>query len=185
MSLSLVLFRRCIHDKYCGYFDIEHPKLSNRQRRGNILEHGNGLQHPILHAKAVKQLTAKQDFAADNQDGSDLGSCKQDVDSPTDQLPASAWSHTDHGPQTFFSLCHERSAGHANVVHNFACNKHPSKWKANLTEDDALLCALDRIFDNTNLFSINGEGCGGIRLETIALLTRRVKVSEPEQPPAT
>ena len=85
----------------------------------------------------------------------------------------------------FFDLIDRRynKEGSCNII--FTSNKHPSKWKANFNEDDALLCALDRIFDDAIVFNIKGEGYRGKRLETLALQTSRVKAPEPEQPPAT
>ena len=81
----------------------------------------------------------------------------------------------------FFDLIDRRynKEGSCNII--FTSNKHPSKWKANFNEDDALLCALDRIFDDAIVFNIKGEGYRGKRLETLALQTSRVKAPEPEQ----
>ena len=85
----------------------------------------------------------------------------------------------------FFDLIARRynKEGSCNII--FTSNKLPSKWKANFNEDDALLCALDRIFDDAIVFNIKGEGYRGKRLETLALQTSRVKAPEPEQPPTT
>ena len=81
----------------------------------------------------------------------------------------------------FFDLIDRRynKEGNCNII--FTSNKHPSKWKANFNEDDALLCALDRIFDDAIVFNIKGEGYRGKRLETLALQTSRVKTPDPEQ----
>ena len=81
----------------------------------------------------------------------------------------------------FFDLIDRRynKEGSCNII--FTSNKHPSKWKANFNEDDALLCALDRIFDDAIVFNIKSEGYRGKRLETLALQTSRVKSPEPEQ----
>ena len=78
--------------------DIEHPKPSDGKRSGDILEHGNGLQDPLPLSKSMKHPAAKQNLGADDQDGSDPGSRKQDVDPLADQLPPSAGSRIDHGP---------------------------------------------------------------------------------------
>ena len=85
----------------------------------------------------------------------------------------------------FFDLIDRRynKEGNFNIV--FTSNKHPSHWRTNFNEDDALLCALDRIFDDAIVFNIKGEGYRGKRLETLALQTSRVKAPEPEQPQAT
>lgn len=83
----------------------------------------------------------------------------------------------------FFDLIDRRynKEGVFNIV--FTSNKHPSHWRANFNEDDTLLCALDRIFDDATIFNIKGESFRGKRLETIALQTSRVKVpSSSEQP---
>ena len=47
----------------------------------------------------------------------------------------------------FFDLIDRRynKEGNFNIV--FTSNKHPSHWRSNFNEDDSLLCALDRIFD--------------------------------------
>ena len=70
---------------------------------------------------------------------------------------------------------HELFLGQLMLFNIFTSNKRPSKWKANFNEDDALLCALDRIFDDAIVFNIKGEGYRGKRLETLALQTSRVK----------
>lgn len=80
----------------------------------------------------------------------------------------------------FFDLIDRRynKEGACNVI--FTSNKHPSKWKANFNEDDALLCALDRIFDDAIVFNIKGEGFRGKRLETLALQTTMVKTPDTD-----
>ena len=45
----------------------------------------------------------------------------------------------------------------------------------NFNEDDSLLCALDRIFDDATVFTIKGQSFRGKKLETVALQTSRVK----------
>ena len=62
--------------------------------------------------------------------------------------------------------------GAYNIV--FASNKSPSLWRENFNEDNSLLCALDRIFDDTTVFNIRGESFRGKKLETIALQAGRV-----------
>ena len=75
----------------------------------------------------------------------------------------------------FFDLIDRRynKEGNFNIV--FASNKSPSQWRRNFDEDDALLCSLDRIFDDATVFNIKGESFRGKHLETIALQTGRVK----------
>ena len=75
----------------------------------------------------------------------------------------------------FFDLIDRRynKEGNFNIV--FTSNKTPSQWRGNFNEDDALLCSLDRIFDDATVFNIKGESFRGKHLETIALQTGRVK----------
>ena len=54
----------------------------------------------------------------------------------------------------FFDLVDRRynKEGSYNIV--FTSNKNPSEWRGNFNEDDALLCALDRIFDTATVITI-------------------------------
>jgi len=74
----------------------------------------------------------------------------------------------------FFDMVDRRynKEGAFNLV--FTSNKNPSLWRENFNEDDALLCSLDRIFDDATVFSIRGESFRGKRLETIALQTGNI-----------
>lgn len=74
----------------------------------------------------------------------------------------------------FFDLIDRRynKEGAFNIV--FTSNKTPSAWRSNFNEDDSLLCALDRIFDDATVFSIKGDSYRGKRLETVSLQTGRV-----------
>jgi len=83
----------------------------------------------------------------------------------------------------FFDLIDRRynKEGNFNIV--FTSNKHPSHWRTNFNEDDTLLCALDRIFDDATVFNIKGESFRGKRLETIALQTSRVKAPDSSDKP--
>jgi len=51
----------------------------------------------------------------------------------------------------------------------FTCNKSPDKWSEFFREDSALLCALDRIFDDATVFMIKGNSYRGRDCETIAI----------------
>jgi DNA replication protein DnaC len=75
----------------------------------------------------------------------------------------------------FFDLIDRRynKEGNYNIV--FTSNKNPSLWRGNFNEDDSLLCALDRIFDDATVFTIKGQSFRGKKLETVALQTSRVK----------
>ena len=86
--------------------------------------------------------------------------------------------HCEFGKENtrlFFDLIDRRynKEGNFNIV--FTSNKSPSQWRRNFNEDDALLCSLDRIFDDATVFNIKGESFRGKHLETIALQTGRVK----------
>ena len=83
----------------------------------------------------------------------------------------------------FFDLIDRRynKEGNFNIV--FTSNKHPSHWRSNFNEDDALLCALDRIFDDATVFTIKGESFRGKKLETVALQTSRVKAPASSEKP--
>ncbi len=65
-----------------------------------------------------------------------------------------------------------------NIV--FTSNKNPSVWRGNFNEDDALLCALDRIFDDATVFTIKGESFRGKKLETVALQTSKVQSTQTD-----
>lgn len=81
----------------------------------------------------------------------------------------------------FFDLIDRRynKEGNFNII--FTSNKAPSHWKANFNEDDALLCALDRIFDDAVVFNIRGDSYRGRKLEKVALRTTRVKEDGPPE----
>ena len=77
----------------------------------------------------------------------------------------------------FFDMIDRRynRQGCNNII--FTSNKNPSQWKQNFNEDDDLLCALDRIFDDATVFNIRGDSYRGKRLENIALSTSRISAS--------
>ena len=51
----------------------------------------------------------------------------------------------------------------------FTSNCSPSLRRENFDEEDSLLCAFDRIFDDAAVFNIMGESFRGKRFETYAL----------------
>ena len=83
----------------------------------------------------------------------------------------------------FFDLIDRRynKEGPCNIV--FTSNKNPAQWRDNFNEDDSLLCALDRIFDDATVFSIKGDSYRGKSLETIALHTGRLKAPKSSETP--
>lgn len=78
----------------------------------------------------------------------------------------------------FFDMIDRRynREGCNNVI--FTSNKSPSQWKENFSEDDDLLCALDRIFDDATVFNIRGDSFRGKKLENITLSTKRISDKE-------
>ena len=83
----------------------------------------------------------------------------------------------------FFDLMDRRyhKEGSFNVV--FTSNKVPALWKENFNEDDSLLCALDRIFDDAIVYSIKGQSYRGKNLETVNLQTSKVKSTDSSDKP--
>lgn len=83
----------------------------------------------------------------------------------------------------FFDLIDRRynKEGNFNIV--FTSNKNPAQWRDSFNEDDALLCALDRIFDDATVFNIKGESYRGKGLETIALQAGRMKAPKSSETP--
>ena len=69
----------------------------------------------------------------------------------------------------FFDMVDRRyqKEGFSNMV--FTSNRDPAQWKENFCENDALLCALDRIFDDATVFKLRGESFRGKKLETVSL----------------
>ena len=80
----------------------------------------------------------------------------------------------------FFDMIDRRynKDGSYNIV--FTSNKNPSQWREIFNEDDALLCALDRIFDDATVFTIRGQSYRGRKLEKVALQVGKApKKSDP------
>ena len=71
----------------------------------------------------------------------------------------------------FFDMVDRRyqKDGYYNMV--FTSNRDPAHWQENFSENDSLLCTLDRIFDDAIVFAIKGESFRGRRLETVSLRT--------------
>lgn len=81
----------------------------------------------------------------------------------------------------FFDMIDRRynRDGTNNII--FTSNKAPALWKNDFNEDDDLLCALDRIFDDATVFNIRGDSYRGKHLENIALKTTRVSASASDE----
>lgn len=67
----------------------------------------------------------------------------------------------------FFDVIDRRynKEGMFNTV--FTSNKQPSQWKECFEEEDALLCSLDRIFDNAIVFNLKGKSYRGRKLKVV------------------
>ena len=67
----------------------------------------------------------------------------------------------------FFDVIDRRynKEGMFNTV--FTSNKQPSQWKECFDEEDALLCSLDRIFDNAIIFNLKGKSYRGRKLKVV------------------
>lgn len=81
----------------------------------------------------------------------------------------------------FFDMVDRRyqKEGYSNIV--FTSNRDPAQWKENFSENDALLCALDRIFDDAVVFTIKGESFRGRKLETVSLRTAASPKTDTQQ----
>lgn len=85
----------------------------------------------------------------------------------------------------FFDLIDRRynKEGSYNIV--FTSNKNPSQWRDIFNEDDALLCALDRIFDDATVFTVRGESFRSRKLDKIALQIGKPSVKDAPAEEAT
>jgi DNA replication protein DnaC len=72
----------------------------------------------------------------------------------------------------FFDVVDRRTNKEGPNCMIFTSNKTPNTWREYFEEEDSLLCALDRIFDDAIVFMMKGEGYRGRHLETIALEAR-------------
>ncbi len=60
----------------------------------------------------------------------------------------------------------------------FTSNKGPNDWVINFVERTSLLCALDRIFDNANVFTPKGNSYRGKEVENFAVRVTNVMAPE-------
>lgn len=71
--------------------------------------------------------------------------------------------------QIFFDVIDRRSNKEGPNCMIFTSNKNPSTWGKYFIEQDSLLCALDRFFDDSMVFMIKGESYRGRKTKTISL----------------
>ena len=69
----------------------------------------------------------------------------------------------------FFDIVDRRSAKEGPNCMVFTSNINPKEWKQFFNEDDALLCAMDRIYDNALVFMMYGTSFRGQHCETITV----------------
>ena len=69
----------------------------------------------------------------------------------------------------FFDMIDRRcqKEGYSNMA--FTSNWDPAQWRENFCGNDAILCALERIFDDAVVFTIKGERFRGRKLETVSM----------------
>lgn len=82
----------------------------------------------------------------------------------------------------FFDLIDRRYNKEGPYTMIFTSNKQPSQWKQNFNEDDSLLCALDRIFDDALIFNLRGNSYRGRDCESYSLTATGRKVTKAELP---
>jgi len=67
----------------------------------------------------------------------------------------------------FFDMVDKRCEKEGPNTMIFTSNKTADKWGEYFSENDSLLCSLDRIFDNASVFMFKGESYRGKGLETV------------------
>lgn len=82
----------------------------------------------------------------------------------------------------FFDMVDRRyqKEGFSNMV--FTSKRDPAQWDENFCENDALLCALDRIYDDAVVFTIKGKASGEgswRRLHCVLLPAHRLTHNRP------
>ena len=75
----------------------------------------------------------------------------------------------------FFDVIDRRYAKNGPNTIIFTSNKSAHQWKEFFREDDDLLCALDRAFDDATVFMFKGTSYRGRRLETIPIQAGELK----------
>lgn len=69
----------------------------------------------------------------------------------------------------FFDVVDRRNEKEGANCMIYTSNKQPNVWRDYFSEDDSLLCALDRIFDDATVYNIKGKSYRGRKLKTVAL----------------
>lgn len=82
----------------------------------------------------------------------------------------------------FFDMVNRRYNKDCNSNMVFTSNYQPFAWRECFTETNSLLCALDRIFDNSLTFNFSGESHRGLNNEVLSFTTKRARSILPLQP---
>lgn len=69
----------------------------------------------------------------------------------------------------FFDIIDRRYNKEGSNCIIFTSNTSPNQWRQFFSEEDSLLCSLDRLFDNAAVFVMKGESYRGRKLETYAV----------------
>lgn len=69
----------------------------------------------------------------------------------------------------FFDMIDRRYNKDGPCTMIFTSNKSPARWREFFSEDDTLLCSLDRIFDDATVFMMKGDSYRGKKLETLGI----------------
>ena len=77
--------------------------------------------------------------------------------------------------QMFFDVIDRRYSKKGPNTIIFTSNKSAHQWKEYFREDDDLLCALDRAFDDATVFMFKGTSYRGKKLETIPIQAGQLK----------
>ncbi|MBQ8329858.1 MAG: ATP-binding protein [Lachnospiraceae bacterium] len=77
--------------------------------------------------------------------------------------------------QMFFDVIDRRYSKKGPNTIIFTSNKSAHQWKEYFREDDDLLCALDRAFDDATVFMFMGTSYRGKKLETIPIQAGQLK----------
>ena len=80
---------------------------------------------------------------------------------------------TFDGPSTsmFFDLIDRRYEKEGPKCMIFTSNQTPDKWSSSFTEQESLLCTLDRIFDDAIVFMFKGQSYRGREMKQVDLRT--------------
>lgn len=130
----------------------------------------------------IKATELKDKFNRARRSGSTTNCINTLVRYPCLIIDEIGYCHFDkENTSLFFDVIDRRynKEGMSNTV--FTSNKQPSQWKSCFEEEDSLLCALDRIFDNAIVFNLKGKSYRGKRMKLVNIEISKADISQPEQ----